>query len=109
MVNIASENVPIPIIALTTVEYHIDILCLEAIRTGKAIDAVWDQEVYHKTPPAEYILVASGCSPQVGHEILTFWSISYVFADEPPNADRVTENVSPPYRSGKYPGSGIPQ
>ena len=83
LVNIASDQAPIPILALTTMEYQLDILCLEAIRTRVTMDTQWDRELYGKAPPpAEYILVASGT--QHGHEILTFWSITYMFAEEPP-------------------------
>ncbi|CAB9521534.1 member RAS oncogene family [Seminavis robusta] len=89
MVNVASENVPIPIIALTTFEYHADVISVEAIRTRVPLDAVWDQEFYGKAPPpAHFILVASGT--QLGHEVLTFWAISFVFPgndQEPPHPD----------------------
>ena len=83
LVNIASDRAPIPILALTTMEYHLDILCLEAIRTRVTMNTVWDREHYgNAPPPAEYILVASGT--QKGHEVLTFWAITYMFAEEPP-------------------------
>jgi hypothetical protein len=86
LVNVASDKAPIPIMALTTLEYQIDVLTLEAIRTRVTMDTEWDRELYGKAPPpAEYILVASGT--QAGSEILTFWAISYLFAESSPSVD----------------------
>ena len=84
LVDVSSDKAPIPVLALTTMEYQMDILCMEAIRTRVTFETEWDRELYgNAPPPAEYVLVASGTKN--GSEVLTFWSVSYMFAEEPPN------------------------
>ena len=73
--------------ALTTADYHVDILCLEAYRTKVGSDTEWDTDAFPKTPPAEYVLAASGGTKD-GQQVISFWGVSVVFAEmtEGPNA-----------------------
>jgi hypothetical protein len=72
-------------LALTTGEYHFDITCLEAFRTQVTGDTEWDMEAFPDTPPAEFVLAASGTSKQHGMECMTFWAVSTLFTDDDDN------------------------
>jgi len=74
--NICSEG---GVAALTTSEHHSDILTLEAFRTSVKIDMEWDAILYPDSPPAEYVLAATGTAN--GEEMITFWAISTVFSE----------------------------
>jgi hypothetical protein len=69
-------------LALTTGDYHFDITCLEAFRTQVTGDTEWDMNAFPDTPPAEFVLAASGNSKQHGMECMTFWAVSTLFADD---------------------------
>jgi hypothetical protein len=69
-------------VALTTLDYHIDIMCLEAFRTQVMEDTEWDTQAFPDSPPAEFVLAATGTSKQHGQETLTFWAVSTIFTDE---------------------------
>ena len=71
-------------LALTTLEYHIDIMCLEAFRTPVGADTEWNAQAYPDSPPAEFVVAASGMS-QKGYETLTFWAVSTLFEDSSDN------------------------
>jgi hypothetical protein len=70
---------------LSTAAYHLDIMALDAFRTRVEEDTVWDQERYPHSPPAEYVLAATGSNEQQ-HQVVTFWSISTVLGS--PEAPR---------------------
>jgi hypothetical protein len=63
---------------LSTAAYHLDIMALDAFRTSVEEDTVWDPERYPDSPPAEYVLAATGSSEGDHHQVVTFWSISTV-------------------------------
>jgi len=64
-----------------TLDYHMDVIGLESFRTSVGDDTVWNREAYPNGPPAEYVLAASGTRD--GREVLTFWSICFIFAESP--------------------------
>lgn len=66
--------------ALTTMEYHVDVLCLQVHRTNVGSDTEWDTNAFPKTPPAEYVLVATG-GTQEGRQVVSFWGVSIVFPE----------------------------
>jgi hypothetical protein len=76
--------------ALTTSEYHVDVLCLEVYRTKVGSDTEWD-DAFPK-PPAEYVMVASGTKN--GHHKVSFWGISTMFPETPTEDQRVSLHVS---------------
>ena len=67
-------------LALTTCDYHTDVLSLQALRTSVNADTEWDSQAFPDRPPAEFLVVASGMS-QRGDESLTFWTVSTLFGD----------------------------
>lgn len=69
--------------ALTTMEHHSDIISLEAFRTAVKSDTEWDDSLHPDSPPAEYVLAATGTGNH--QEVVTFWAISIVFSDNPPH------------------------
>jgi hypothetical protein len=69
--------------AITTLDYHDDIMGLEAFRTRVRPDTVWDQETYPDRPPAEFVLIAHGCDPATKTEQLSFWAVSTLFTESP--------------------------
>ena len=79
-------------LALTTGEYHFDITCLEAFRTQVTGDTEWDMEAFPDTPPAEFVLAASGTSKQHGMECMTFWAVSTLFDEDDNNDDDDNHN-----------------
>jgi len=83
LTNLAAVNNPRSgggnnILALTTSEYHVDVIGLGAFRTTVDDVAVWNQDLYPNGPPAEHVLVAHGRQEATGHEAMTFWSVSTV-------------------------------
>lgn len=89
--NIAS---PTQTLALMTTEYQTDILCLEAFRTSVNCETIWDNQAFPNSPPAEFVLVASGASKKgLGNndETLTFWTVSTIFPDIP--VDPVQDDI----------------
>lgn len=72
------------ITALTTTDYHTDVMGLEAFRTSvdpNDSSVEWDQAAYPNGPPAEYVLAAYGTRQESGHEIITLWSASTILTD----------------------------
>ena len=67
--------------ALTTMEHHSDIISLEAFRTAVKSDTEWDDSLYPDSPPAEYVLAATGTGNH--QEVVTFWAISTIFSENP--------------------------
>ena len=67
--------------ALTTAEYHTDVLSLAVMVENNKNDAtaLWNQELYPHTPPAKAILVASGT--HMGTEHVSFWGVSITTED----------------------------
>ncbi|EEC48697.1 predicted protein [Phaeodactylum tricornutum CCAP 1055/1] len=68
------------ITALTTSDYHTDVLGLETFRTSVTRGTTWDKEAYPQGPPAEHIMAAFGAKN--GREAVTFWSVSTMLMDE---------------------------
>lgn len=66
--------------ALTTYQYHSDLICLEAFRTRVGEESTWNSKDYPTGPPAEHILAASGTRDGYG-ESISFWSVSTIFTD----------------------------
>ena len=66
--------------ALTTADYHVDVLCLESFRTTVGSDTEWDTDLFPKTPPAEHVLVASGGTKE-GEQVISYWGVSIVFPE----------------------------
>jgi hypothetical protein len=75
--DLASEQT---VVALTTGEYHVDIMCLAAFRTQVTGDTEWNHMGFPDGPPSEFVLCASGTS-QTGQAAMTFWAISFLFPD----------------------------
>ena len=80
------------IAALTTCEHHDDLLRMECFRTTVGTDTKWDNETFPHSPPAEFVLVATGTKttpPTAGKtktadegEVVTFWAVSTIFSEE---------------------------
>jgi hypothetical protein len=68
-------------VAFSTLDYHVDLIGLETFRTSVGDDTTWNQEAYPNGPPAEYVIAASGTRD--GHEVLSFWSVSFLFVETP--------------------------
>jgi hypothetical protein len=68
-------------VAFSTLDYHVDLIGLETFRTSVGDDTTWKQESYPNGPPAEYVIAASGTRD--GHEVLSFWSVSFLFVETP--------------------------
>jgi hypothetical protein len=66
--------------ALTTADYHVDVLCLESFRTSVGSDTEWDTDLFPKTPPAEHVLVASGGTKD-GEQVISYWGVSILFPE----------------------------
>lgn len=76
------KSIGSPPLALTTVDYHMDITCLQALRTRVEGATEWNSQAYPDTPPSEFVLCASGMSAaQEGCEAVTFWSVSTLFSE----------------------------
>jgi hypothetical protein len=76
--NIAS---PLNTVALTTLDYHLDVQALEVFRTDVNSETIWNNHEYPHGPPAEFLLCASGLSVEGGFgETITFWAISTIFS-----------------------------
>lgn len=79
LVNISTSNTAMT--ALTTADYHVDVTCLELWRTTVTSDTEWDTDAFPKTPPAEYVLVASGGTSSNETQVVSFWGVSIVFPE----------------------------
>ena len=78
--NIAS---PLNTVALTTLDYHLDVQTLEVFRTDVNSESIWNNHEYPHGPPAEFLLCASGLSVEGGFgDTITFWAISTIFSPE---------------------------
>ena len=68
-------------IALTTLEYQLDIQTLEVFRTSINSETIWNNHEYPEGPPAEFLLCTSGRSIDNDFgETMTFWAISTIFS-----------------------------
>jgi hypothetical protein len=76
-------------IALTTLDYHIDVQSLEAFRTPVNSETVWDNQAFPESPPAEFLLAASGLSKDGQYEMITFWTVSTLFPETPDPQDEI--------------------
>ncbi|KAG7356314.1 hypothetical protein IV203_001000 [Nitzschia inconspicua] len=75
-------------IALTTIDYHIDVQAMEAYRTSVNSETAWNDQAFPDAPPAEFVLAASGVARDGTNDTITFWTVSTLFADSPtPNDD----------------------
>ena len=78
MVHSISER----IVSIPTLDYHGDIMGIDAFRTRVKDDTVWDQRIYPDRPPAEHVLIAYGCDSNNQTEQLSFWAVSTLFSAE---------------------------
>ena len=87
----AGKNIACPpqTIALTTLDYNIDVQSLEAFRTPVNSETVWDNQAFPESPPAEFLLAASGLSKDGQYEMVTFWTVSTLFPETPDPQDEI--------------------
>lgn len=84
--DLARQAGGIDIAAVTTADFHSDIIGLEAFRTSVDADdesVEWNQDAYPNGPPAEHVLAAHGTKD--GLEVITFWSVSTIIAEPESN------------------------
>jgi len=89
--NIAS---PSNTVALTTLDYHLDVQALEVFRTLVNSETIWNNEEYPLGPPAEFLLCASGLSVKGGFgETMTFWAVSTIFSRKESSTSKDSEDA----------------